>query len=102
VSDKETVDEMKRTYAETGWIVCPHTAVGLAAARRNPTAEGPVVCLATAHAAKFPETVEHALGIRIGLPNRAADFASRNEKFDIGPMSADFVRKRIEAIVARS
>jgi threonine synthase len=102
VSDKETVDEMKRTYAETGWIVCPHTAVGLAAARRNPTAEGPVVTLATAHAAKFPETVEHALGLRVALPNRAAAFASREERFDTGPMSADFVRTRIEAIVARS
>ena len=35
VSDAETIEEMKRTHAETGWIVCPHTAVGLAAARRT-------------------------------------------------------------------
>jgi threonine synthase len=34
VSDVETREEMKRTLAETGWVVCPHTAVGLAAARR--------------------------------------------------------------------
>ncbi len=102
VSDQETMDEMKRTYAETGWVVCPHTAVGLAAARRNRTADGPVVTFATAHAAKFPETVERVLGLKIGLPDRAAEFALRKEKFDTGPMSADFVRKRIEAIAARA
>lgn len=101
VSDKETVEEMKRTYAETGWVVCPHTAVGLAAARRNRHADGPVVTLATAHAAKFPETVKQALGIDVPLPDRASEFTSRKEKFDTGPMSADFVRQRIDAIVAK-
>src|SRR5262249_11037921 len=101
VSDAETVEEMKRTYAETGWIVCPHTAVGLAAARRGRAADGPVVTLSTAHAAKFPETVERALGLRIGLPDRASQFASRKEVFEAGPMSADFVRKRIDQIVAK-
>ncbi|MFT3724701.1 MAG: threonine synthase [Hyphomonadaceae bacterium] len=102
VSDRETLEEMKRTHAETGWIVCPHTAVGLAAARRQRHADGPVVTLATAHAAKFPETVKQALGIDIGLPDRAHTFTSRPEKFDTGPMSADFVRQRIDAIVAKA
>jgi threonine synthase len=100
VSDKETVDEMRRTLAETGWVVCPHTAVGLAAARRR-SADGPVVTLATAHAAKFPETVQQALGLKIGLPPRAEEFTRRPEKFETGPMSTDFVRKRIEAMTGR-
>jgi threonine synthase len=99
VSDIETAEEMKRTYAETGWVVCPHTAVGLAAARRNRTAGGPVVTLATAHAAKFPETVEQVLGVKLGLPDRARQFATRKEQFDTGPMDAGFVRDRIDAIV---
>lgn len=100
VSDQETVDEMRRTLAETGWIVCPHTAVGLAAARRS-SADGPIVSLATAHAAKFPETVEKALGLKIGLPPRAEEFTRRPEKFETGPMSADFVRKRIETMTGK-
>ena len=102
VSDHETLDEMKRTYAETGWIVCPHTAVGLATARRSRHVDGPVVTLATAHAAKFPKTVKQALGIDVGLPDRAHEFTSKPEKFDTGPMSADFVRQRIDAIVAKA
>lgn len=97
VSDLETIDEMRRTLAETGWVVCPHTAVGLAAARRG-RADGPIVSLATAHAAKFPETVHQALGLKIGLPPRAEEFTQRTEKFETGPMSTDFVRKRIEAM----
>ncbi len=99
VNDAETVEEMQRTYAETGWIVCPHTAVGLAAARRGGPADGAIVTLATAHAAKFPETVEKALGKKAGLPDRAAAFANAREIYEKGPMSADFVRGRIESII---
>ena len=98
VSDHETADEMRRTYAETGWVVCPHTAVGLAAARRSRHVDGPVVTLSTAHAAKFPETVKQVLGLDVGLPDRAHEFTSKPEKFDTGPMSADFVRQRVDAI----
>jgi hypothetical protein len=57
--------------------------------------------LATAHAAKFPKTVKQALGIDVSLPDRAHEFTSKPEKFDTGPMSADFVRQRIDAIVAK-
>ncbi len=101
VSDDQTRKEMKRTLAETGWIVCPHTAVGLAAARRVTNADGPIVTLGTAHAAKFPETAKDVLGIDIGLPDRASPFVSRPEKFETGPMSADHVRKRIEQLIAK-
>ena len=101
VSDGETRDEMKRTLAETGWVVCPHTAVGLAAARRVKQ-DGAVVTLATAHAAKFPETIKETLGLDAPLPPRAESFTSRPEKFDIGPMSADFVRDRILSIAAKA
>ncbi len=96
VSDMETRDEMKRTLAETGWVVCPHTAVGLVAAR-DVRHEGPIVTLATAHAAKFPETVKNVLGLDAPLPLRASAFATRSERFDIGPMDVDYVRRRIEA-----
>jgi len=102
VSDAETRDEMKCTLAETGLVVCPHTAVGLAAARRVRDAKGPILTLATAHAAKFPETVKETLGVDVGLPERATPFVSRPEQFETGPMSADHVRERIESLIAGS
>jgi threonine synthase len=101
VSDEQTRIEMKTTLAETGWVVCPHTAVGLAAARRTRHEAGPIVTLATAHAAKFPETVKDVLGIDVGLPERASPFLSRSEKFETGPMNADHVRRRIETLIAK-
>jgi threonine synthase len=100
ISDGETREEMRRTFTETGWAVCPHTAVGLAAARLIKH-DGPVVTLATAHAAKFPETVLETLGVDAPLPLRAQPFTSRPEKFETGPMSAEFVRERILSITAK-
>ena len=44
-------------YRRNGYVVDPHTAVGIAAAKRF-RVEGPMVCLATAHPAKFPESVD--------------------------------------------
>jgi threonine synthase len=101
VSDAETLEEIRRTHAETGWIVCPHTAVGLAASRRRARADGPVVTLATAHAAKFPETTALALGVEPELPARAAPFLERPERFDVIPADEDVVRRHLAGLAAR-
>jgi threonine synthase len=80
-SEEETSAAIARTWRETGELVCPHTAVGLHAAR---VARGdpavPMVVLATAHPAKFPDAVEAACGIRPGLPERMADLFERPER----------------------
>ncbi|HLS59019.1 MAG TPA: threonine synthase, partial [Paracoccaceae bacterium] len=79
--EAETAEAIARTWRETGEIVCPHTAVGLHAARvqRGDPAR-PMVTLATAHAAKFPDAVEAACGIRPRLPVRMADLFDRPER----------------------
>jgi threonine synthase len=58
VSDPETLEQIRETFAESGYILCPHTAVGVRAARGRPE----TVCLATAHPAKFVEAVREAIG----------------------------------------
>jgi threonine synthase len=58
VSDDETLEQIRETWGQTGTILCPHTAVGVRAARALPDA----VCLATAHPAKFAEAVQAAIG----------------------------------------
>jgi threonine synthase len=66
---------LRAVYDEAGYVACPHTAVGLEAARRYRIAHGtdaPVVVLATAHPAKFPETVEAVLGVRLPEPDALA------------------------------
>ena len=63
-----------------GEIIDPHTAIGLAAARASGAA-APVVTLATAHPAKFPDAVERACGIRPALPPRAQGLFDREERY---------------------
>ena len=65
ISDKETLAEIKRTYEGTGSLADPHTAVGIAVARRIVQRRSdcpPIIVPATAHPAKFPSIIEQAIG----------------------------------------
>lgn len=64
VSDADTLEQMRATFAESGYILCPHTATGVRAAR----GQGDAICLATAHPAKFNEAVQAALGREAPAP----------------------------------
>jgi len=102
VSNAETMEEMKRFEAETGWQICPHTAVGTFHARRLPDADVKTVVLATAAASKFPETVEEATGRKPVMPARAEVLYAREEVFERIAPSLAAVRARIEQHAARS
>jgi threonine synthase len=77
--DDGTLAEIARMYAATGMLVDPHTATGTAVARRL-GGDHPIVTLATAHPAKFPDAVERATGIRPDLPPHLADLLERPER----------------------
>jgi threonine synthase len=79
VSEDETRGEIAATLAEAGELLCPHSAVGVRVARAH-QGTTPMVTLATAHPAKFPDAVEAATGIRPALPPRMADLMSRHER----------------------
>ena len=72
VSEPETLATIARVRAETGEIVCPHTAVGINVADEHRQAGTPMITLATAHPAKFPDAVEQAVGLRPPLPPHMA------------------------------
>ena len=72
VSDADTLATMRAVRDATGYVADPHTAVGLHAAQRLRRDGEPVVVLATAHPAKFPEAVERALGTVPEAPARLA------------------------------
>lgn len=93
VTDAETLDEMRSAWIYGGEVLCPHTAVGRAA--RVAGGGAPRVFLATAHPAKFPETVERATGVRPELPAKCADLFQRSEKFDSLPADAEAVKQYI-------
>ena len=80
LDDEGTIAEMRAVYERTGRQIDPHTAVGLAAARDRRRGDAPVVVLATAHPAKFPDAVERATGRRPALPAHLADLHERPER----------------------
>jgi threonine synthase len=88
---------MRRTAEEADMLIDPHTAIGLAAARgAELPADVPVVTLATAHPAKFPDAVERATGRRPGLPRRVEGLFEREERYDTLPATL----QAIEAYVS--
>ncbi|MFT4014382.1 MAG: threonine synthase [Paracoccus sp. (in: a-proteobacteria)] len=80
VSEGETTEMIAIIRAETGEVICPHTAVGIRIARENLRPGVPMITLATAHPAKFPDAVEAAIGIRPALPPRMAGLFERPER----------------------
>ena len=96
VSDAETLDQIRATEQASGYILCPHTAVGVRAARDWPDA----VCLATAHPAKFGEAVADAIGREAPPPlalQGLLDQAARCTELDA---TAAAVKAHIEATLS--
>lgn len=84
LDDKETLATMAALYRETGELIDPHSAIGLAAARAvRLDPDVAVVALGTAHPAKFPDAVEKATGQRPALPPALADLYRRRERFTV-------------------
>jgi threonine synthase len=84
--DETTLAVIADTYRRAGVLVDPHTAVGIHAARsveHDPAV--PMVVLATAHPAKFPDAVEEATGVRPALPAHLFDLFDRPERITTLP-----------------
>src|SRR5713101_8430627 len=98
VDDEATRATIAATWRSTGELIDPHSAVALAAAqavRRNRAM--PMVSLACAHPAKFPEAVESATGRRPALPPRLADLMSRPERITALPNDLRAVENHLRA-----
>jgi threonine synthase len=100
-ADEETVlQTIREVYAATGIIIDPHTAVGIAVGRQVRRAgEGPLICLATAHPAKFPDAVREAIGILPPTPPQLRDLDARPERFEVVPADRDLIAARIRRFV---
>jgi len=83
--DSQTLATIASVHASTGMLIDPHTAVGVAVARQRIEQGTPMVTMATAHPAKFPDAVERATGVRPQLPEHLADLMSRPERTTVLP-----------------
>ena len=98
-SEAECEGEMARAWEESEVLIDPHTAIGVHAARaalkRDPAT--PVIALATAHPAKFPDAVKKATGVRPPLPAHLADLMRKPERVARLPNDARAVADYLKA-----
>ena len=100
ISDEDTKKTISTTFNTTGELLDPHTAVALAAAQRTrKNTSTPMIVMATAHPAKFPEAVKEATGITPELPPHLKNLYTRAERCEILPNDVAAVRAFIESKV---
>lgn len=99
-SEDETRTTIAATLAATGELLCPHSAVGVKVAEEH-LGPAPMITLATAHPAKFPDAVEAASGIRPGLPPRMADLFTREERVTRVPNDLAALQSLVRERLAR-
>ena len=99
-SEAETEFTIERIYYATGVLICPHTAVGVKVAEEHLGAV-PMVTLATAHPAKFPDAVAAAVGVQPALPQRMADLFDRPERVTEVPNDLGAIETLIRERIAR-
>ncbi|MDO9043564.1 MAG: threonine synthase [Desulfocapsaceae bacterium] len=96
-SEQEVLETIQRFYKEHCYILDPHTAVGVHAALIHQQKGIPVICLATAHPAKFGETVEKAIGIPPEMPEAIAALAGKKSRCELMEpdrnLIQDFIRQ---------
>ena len=80
--EAETAATIADTYRDAGYLLDPHTAVGVHVARDH-LGPVPMITLGTAHPAKFPAAVEDAAGVAPALPAWLADLHSRAERLSV-------------------
>ena len=91
VNQTDTLETIRDTYHNCGYVVDPHTAIGIAAASRFPTT-GPKVCIATAHPAKFPESVNKVIDARLARhPSLDALEGLESRRLEV-PASAEAIK----------
>ncbi|MFT2111529.1 threonine synthase [Marinomonas sp. 2405UD68-3] len=98
VNDTRTCDVIKNVFAKTQYLLDPHTAIGLDAARacwRDKSV--PMITLATAHPVKFPEAVEKAGCVSPELPEHMADLFERKEAYDVLDNELSEIQKFVTA-----
>jgi len=85
LDDDEMISVIKNVFENTEYLLDPHTAIGLEAARKTRRSKDiPMICLATAHPAKFPEAVKKAGQSEDPvLPLHMKDLFERTEKYEV-------------------
>ena len=104
VDQAAVADCIRRVKAESGYLLDPHSACAVVAARKTMTSQSrhvPHIALATAHPAKFPDTMQAITGERPALPPRLASLMSDPERVAVLPNDLGAVQRFVEERAGR-
>lgn len=101
--DEQTKEAIKYYYKNCEEVLDPHSAVGAYVAKKyiesDEYNQEPVVTLATAHPAKFPDAVKEAIGVDPKLPEFLSDLLEREEKFEVLDNDFETVKNFVSKLV---
>lgn len=102
VSDERVVKVISDTYQDSGYLLDPHTAIGVQAARETwQNKDVPMVCLATAHPVKFPDAViASKCGAEPELPVGMRDLFEREERLCILANQLDSLQQHVVSVIS--
>ena len=94
VDEDTTVAVMQQVFDETGYLLDPHTAIGVKAAREcRRNSRIPMITLGTAHPVKFEEAVQRAGYEQPKLPHHLTDLMEREERLEVLPAQLDTIQQ---------
>jgi threonine synthase len=96
VDTEQTLATIRDFHAATGYVLDPHTAVGVRAGRELSGGEAPVVCLATAHPAKFGDAVCSATGTDPQAPPSLAGIETRERRCEVIDADTETIKAFVE------
>ncbi len=100
--DAETLAGIKRWRADSGYLLDPHTAVGVLAAEARPEPGAAMVVAATAHPAKFADAIQQATGAAPDMPPRLAAVFEREERYQVSPNDLAAIQAQVKTMRDRN
>ncbi len=102
VNDKEILEMVSRFNQENGYLLDPHSAVGVRAAEKNDI-QTPIICLACAHPAKFGDAIRKALGSEPELPDELYQLTNLETRSKTVAADPEMIKQVVlETLEARS
>ncbi|MDI2090001.1 threonine synthase [Commensalibacter oyaizuii] len=102
LSDEETKTVIQNCYNDSLYLADPHTAIGIATAQKYRSKDVPMITVATAHPAKFPDALKQATGILPPLPLALADLYDRKENYQILPADLQKIENSVRAVILKN
>lgn len=87
-----TMATIRHYYQEYDYLLDPHTAVGVHVAKQFASRDEPMICLATAHPAKFSDAIQMATGLDVARHPRIDCLEGLPTRCEVLPSSVSVVR----------